>query len=174
MVDNCIRVGHMIVNSSGGSSINQVRVKGNILPKDWNPPKACQFRTKTTINNRFQNIKHHHSANNNNKFHHETIHLQWKKFNCHDSGFKNAGRTASQHCKLDAVGWFQKYSLSKNFESKRESEHCNTMKWPCHSRSRDWSMPSLNRKPTPECNNRLESPITLSRPNSPCKESRDW
>ncbi|RDY08677.1 hypothetical protein CR513_07076, partial [Mucuna pruriens] len=70
---------HMIVNSSRGSSTSQVQVKGNIKPRDSNPPKACQFRTRIAISNWFQNIKHHHSASNiNSKLYHRKIHFQWK------------------------------------------------------------------------------------------------
>ncbi|RDX94445.1 hypothetical protein CR513_23174, partial [Mucuna pruriens] len=66
------------------------------------------------------------------------------------------GKTTSQQYELDVVGWFRKYSLSNYSKSKRRSKRCNIVN-PCHSQSRDQSIPSLNRKSTLECNKRLES-----------------
>ncbi|RDX94241.1 hypothetical protein CR513_23394, partial [Mucuna pruriens] len=41
-----------MVNSSGGSSTDQVQVKGSIRPRDSDPCKACQFWTRIAISSR--------------------------------------------------------------------------------------------------------------------------
>ncbi|RDX75200.1 hypothetical protein CR513_44954, partial [Mucuna pruriens] len=59
------------------STVNNLRLENQLtklasLLRDSDQSGAYQFRIRATINNQFQNIKHHHSANNsNNKCHHE-------------------------------------------------------------------------------------------------------
>ncbi|RDX90234.1 hypothetical protein CR513_27923, partial [Mucuna pruriens] len=63
-----------IVGSIGGYQYGRQPIR----PRDLDPCKAYRFRTRITINNRFQNTKYQHSNNNNNnRFHHRTIHLLW-------------------------------------------------------------------------------------------------
>ncbi|RDX64768.1 hypothetical protein CR513_56640, partial [Mucuna pruriens] len=59
------------------SSTDRVRVKGNILLKNFDPLRA-RLRVKIAIN-QIQNTEHHRSNNNNNKeCHHKATHHLWR------------------------------------------------------------------------------------------------
>ncbi|RDX82203.1 hypothetical protein CR513_37034, partial [Mucuna pruriens] len=119
-------VGHMIVNNLEDNNTGLVRVKGNILLKNLDLPKAClrlsaEFEipstiipttatTKSAIIGQLTIFRGPDEAVSDKKprvlaYNELQQHAILAKFKCHNPRPQNAGGSASKHCESTTIGW---------------------------------------------------------------------